>query len=87
MNKAYPEKKILMDIQHDMYGGQKKIWNLRRSRKRSVNENLFGKLSTDELKNNVKVYIWKQIITLITPIATSFNKRSSEERTRVGSRN
>lgn len=34
------------DIEHDLYGGQNKIWNMLRNRKKPINEHIYHKNST-----------------------------------------
>ena len=42
-------KKLSADIEHDLYGGQRKIWNMLKNWKKPVNEYLqFSKISINE---------------------------------------
>lgn len=67
MKKAYWEK-FSTDMEHDLYGGQKKIWNTLRNRKRAVNEEVqTNAITPEKWENYIKTLYGQQESNSETP--------------------
>lgn len=67
------------DMEHDLYGGQKKIWNILRNRKRPINE--FIQMST--INKNEQVNYFKKLYEPSADTIDAGNEKNNEKRVDV----
>lgn len=75
IKRGYREK-FSADMEHDLYGAQKKVWNMLRNRRKHVNESVqIAKIPTDEWEKHFMELYKDRTTTRLTTYARRRKKR------------
>ena len=73
-------KKFSTDMQHDLYGAQRRIWNFIRSQKKLVNEQIVVNITSEEWKSLYNTEEQADLCTITNNIHNYIiNKKRSQQ--------